>query len=215
MPPKKKKGGISGTAAPTPATGSGLPGTPDPSVPPSPAPLPPPSLAETLSYLHEPRPFKNPYYTKNHNRRAKNLKAVLNAEREKIRQDRERLKSLLEYEARMREKDKVKAENGDNMDVDGDRAKTGEEEEEEAPPPMTESERRAIEEDTSYLATEAAPSILPHPKYCDITGLEGPYTDPKTRLRYHDKSVYEIIQGLNLSTIGEYLSLRGAAPIVK
>lgn len=45
---------------------------------------------ETLSYLHYPRPFKNPYYTKNVNRRTKNLKAVLAAERERERQEREK-----------------------------------------------------------------------------------------------------------------------------
>ncbi|KAF9070708.1 hypothetical protein BDP27DRAFT_583662 [Rhodocollybia butyracea] len=49
-----------------------------------------PSLAEQLSYLHFPRPFKNPAYTKNINRRAKNLKNVLGQERERERLERER-----------------------------------------------------------------------------------------------------------------------------
>lgn len=48
------------------------------------------TLAEQLSYLHSPRPFKNPAYTKNVNRRAKNLKAVLTQERERERVERER-----------------------------------------------------------------------------------------------------------------------------
>jgi INO80 complex subunit C len=65
---------------------------------------------------------------------------------------------------------------------------------------------------------EAPPSILPQKRYCDITGLEvcplffllrsaldqslpvfkpkGPYTDPSSSLRYHDKSIYEAIKGL-------------------
>lgn len=60
---------------------------------------------------------------------------------------------------------------------------------------------------------EAPPSVIPHKHLCDITGLEvrvnfvtsyfdteqsrqAPYTDPTTGLRYHDKSVYEIIKGL-------------------
>ena len=63
-------------------------------------------------------------------------------------------------------------------------------------PILSPEERRMVEEDTSYTSTEAAPSFRPHPHYCDITGLEGPYTDPKTMLRYHDKDVYEIISGL-------------------
>jgi hypothetical protein len=61
---------------------------------------------------------------------------------------------------------------------------------------------------------EAPPSVLPHRHLCDITGLEvltgkmfltrlfyltikkAPYTDPTTGIRYHDKSVYEIVKGL-------------------
>lgn len=50
------------------------------------------SLAEQLSYLNNPRPFKNPYYNKNVNRRAKNLKTVLTQEREKDRLRREALR---------------------------------------------------------------------------------------------------------------------------
>lgn len=49
-----------------------------------------PSLAEQHSYLHAPRPFKNPAYTKNINRRTKNLKTVLGQERERERVERER-----------------------------------------------------------------------------------------------------------------------------
>lgn len=48
------------------------------------------TLAEQLSYLHYPRPFKNPNYNKNVNRRAKNLKAVLTQERERERVEREK-----------------------------------------------------------------------------------------------------------------------------
>ena len=42
-----------------------------------------------LSYLHQPRPFKNPAYTKNVNRRAKNLKTVLGQERDREKAERE------------------------------------------------------------------------------------------------------------------------------
>lgn len=147
------------------------------------------SFAESLSYLHEPRPFKNANYTKNHNRRAKTLKQVLNAERERVRTEREKLRLVLEAEAEA-EAAAASGENGENgekMEVD------------EAPrkiPTMTPEERRMVEEDACYTSTEAAPSTRPHPHYCDITGLSGPYTDPKTMLRYHDKDVYEIVRGL-------------------
>lgn len=43
---------------------------------------------------------------------------------------------------------------------------------------------------------EAPPSVLPLRHYCDITGLEAPYTDPATGLRYHDKSIYQVIKSL-------------------
>ena len=57
------------------------------------------TLAETLSYLHEPRPFKDPSYVKNANRRTKNLKTVLTQERERERVEREKRRA--EKEAQM------------------------------------------------------------------------------------------------------------------
>ncbi|ETW87827.1 hypothetical protein HETIRDRAFT_18299, partial [Heterobasidion irregulare TC 32-1] len=110
------------------------------------------------------RPFKNPGYAKNVNRRAKNVKTMLGQERERERQERER--------------------------------------------------RRLQREQ----AMDAPPSVLPQKHYCDITGLEAspaPYTDPVTGLRYHDKSIYELIKGLSSSAAKNYLSARGVNPIVK
>ncbi|KIP05891.1 hypothetical protein PHLGIDRAFT_128609 [Phlebiopsis gigantea 11061_1 CR5-6] len=148
----------------------------DPSTPPV------PTLAEQLSYLHYARPFKNPYYTKNVNRRAKNLKAVLTQERERERVERERRRQ----------------EREERMEVDG----------------ATEDD--VPEEDLpTYSSIEAPPSVLPQRKYCDVTGLEGPYTDPATGLRYHDKSIYELIKSLSTSAAKDYLSARGVNPIVK
>ena len=57
----------------------------------------------------------------------------------------------------------------------------------------------AADPDTSV---EAPPSLLPAKRYCDITGLQvrgtltqAPYTDPKTRLRYHSAEIYDIVKG--------------------
>ncbi|KAI9068879.1 hypothetical protein FKP32DRAFT_109037 [Trametes sanguinea] len=149
------------------------------------SPTPPvPTLAEQLSYLHNPRPFKNPNYTKNVNRRTKNLKAVLTQERERERTERERRRQ----------------EREENMDVDGEKK----------------AEDMPLDEDMpTYASIEAPPSVLPQRRYCDITGLEGPYTDPATGLRYHDKSIYELIKGLSATAAKEYLSARGVNPIVK
>jgi len=137
-----------------------------------------PSLAEQLSYLEAPRPFKNPNFVKKSSRRSKNLKAVLTQEREREKAERER-----------RRLEKIES----GMDVDG-------EQEEEIP---------------TYTSIEAPPSLMPQRHYCDITGLEAPYTDPATKLRYHDKSIYELIKGLSASSVKEYLAARGVNSIVK
>ena len=57
-----------------------------------------PSLAEQLSYLHAPRPFKNPAYTKNVNRMTKNLKTVLGQERERERVEREKKREEMDVD---------------------------------------------------------------------------------------------------------------------
>lgn len=61
-----------------------------------------------MSYLHSPRPFKNPNYTKNTNRRTKNLKTVLGQEREKERVERERRRQ--ERDSQAMDIDEVKKE---------------------------------------------------------------------------------------------------------
>ncbi|KAH9475809.1 Chromatin-remodeling complex subunit ies6 [Psilocybe cubensis] len=128
-----------------------------------------------------PRPFKNPNYTKNVNRRAKNLKAVLGQERERERAEREA--------RRIKREEALKTNPSAAADIPED-----------AP---------------TYTTIEAPPSVIPHKHLCDITGLEAPYTDPATGLRYHDKSVYEIIKGLSTSIAKDYLSARGVVSIVK
>jgi len=139
-----------------------------------------PSLAAQLSYLNQPRPFKNPAYTKHINRRTKTLKTVLGQERDREKSERE--------VRRLRKEESMK---------DDPEATT------------------IIEEVPTYTTIEAPPSVLPHLHLCDITGLEAPYTDPTTGLRYHDKNVYEIIKGLSTSIAKDYLSARGVNSIVK
>ncbi|CAE6522410.1 unnamed protein product, partial [Rhizoctonia solani] len=134
----------------------------------------PPSLVESLSYAHYSRPFKNPNYTKNTNRRAKSAKQVIGAEREREKLGREKLKAQ-------------------GMDA-------GWAEDPEA---------------TSFTSIEAPPSVLPQKRYCDITGLEAPYTDPTSGLRYHDKSIYELIKSLNPASMQAYRSVRNPHSVVK
>ncbi|KAG4304884.1 hypothetical protein PORY_001559 [Pneumocystis oryctolagi] len=48
----------------------------------------------------------------------------------------------------------------------------------------------------TYSNIEASPSLFPHTKWCDITGLHGLYTDPKTGLRFHNKEVFSVIKNM-------------------
>lgn len=69
----------------------------------------------------------------------------------------------------------------------------------------------------TYTNIESAPSLSPAQQkpYCDITGLPAPYTDPKTRLRYHDKEVFSVIRSLPQGVPEKYLEARGAHVVLK
>ncbi|KAI9681504.1 MAG: chromatin-remodeling complex subunit ies6 [Caeruleum heppii] len=69
----------------------------------------------------------------------------------------------------------------------------------------------------TYSNIESAPSLHPaHSRhYCDITGLHAPYTDPKTRLRYHDKEVFAVVRTLGQGVAEKYLEARGAHVVLK
>ncbi|KAM0325457.1 hypothetical protein ACHAQA_007444 [Verticillium albo-atrum] len=67
----------------------------------------------------------------------------------------------------------------------------------------------------TYTNIESAPSLAHTKRYCDITGLPAPYTDPKTRLRYHDKEVFGLIRGLPQGVAEQYLEARGAHTVLK
>lgn len=69
----------------------------------------------------------------------------------------------------------------------------------------------------TYTNIESAPSLHPaHRKhYCDITGLPAPYTDPKTRLRYHNREVFGVVRSLGQGVGDNYLAARGAHVVLK
>lgn len=69
----------------------------------------------------------------------------------------------------------------------------------------------------TYTNIESAPSLSPaHQRhYCDLTGLSGPYTDPKTRLRYHNREVFGVIRTLAQGVPEVYLEARGAHTVLK
>ena len=69
----------------------------------------------------------------------------------------------------------------------------------------------------TYTNIESAPSFHPSSqrRYCDITGLPAPYTDPKTRLRYHNKEVFGLIRTMGQSVVEGHLAARGAHTVLK
>lgn len=67
----------------------------------------------------------------------------------------------------------------------------------------------------TYTNIESAPSLAHSRHYCDLTGLEAPYTDPKTRLRYHNKEVFGLVRTLGQGVAEQYLEARGAHTILK
>jgi INO80 complex subunit C len=69
----------------------------------------------------------------------------------------------------------------------------------------------------TYTNIESAPSFHPSSqrRYCDITGLPAPYTDPKTRLRYHNKEVFGTIRTMPQNISESYLAARGAHTVLK
>ncbi|MQM09815.1 hypothetical protein Taro_042694 [Colocasia esculenta] len=66
-----------------------------------------------------------------------------------------------------------------------------------------------------YLNIESAPSTYPSKKFCDITGFEAPYIDPRTNLRYASADILKHIRYLPNESVQRYLSLRNAAVILK
>ncbi|KTW26697.1 hypothetical protein T552_02703 [Pneumocystis carinii B80] len=62
----------------------------------------------------------------------------------------------------------------------------------------------------TYSNIEASPSLFPCSKWCDITGLQGLYTDPKTGLRFHNKEVFSIIKNMTQGVEQQFLQLRGS-----
>ncbi|KAI9179783.1 chromatin-remodeling complex subunit ies6 [Blastocladiella emersonii ATCC 22665] len=59
-----------------------------------------------------------------------------------------------------------------------------------------------------WTTIRAAPSVRVQRKYCDITGLPAPYTDPATGLHYYNAEVYQHIKALPSNAVQSCLTLR-------
>jgi len=69
----------------------------------------------------------------------------------------------------------------------------------------------------TYTNIESAPSLHParQKPYCDITGLPARYTDPKTRLRYHNQEIFGLARTLPQGVAEKYLETRAAHTVLK
>lgn len=68
----------------------------------------------------------------------------------------------------------------------------------------------------TYTNIESAPSLHAAKKhYCDITGLPARYTDPKTKLRYHNQEIFGVVRTLPPGGPDQYLAARGANVVLK
>ena len=54
-------------------------------------------------------------------------------------------------------------------------------------------------------------STKPPRKLCDLTGLPGPYTCPRTQLRYHNLSVFKYLQELSSEHIEKFFEIKNYA----
>ncbi|WFD15519.1 chromatin-remodeling complex subunit ies6 [Malassezia arunalokei] len=159
-----------------------------------------PSLtSEDLSVYVDKHPFKSEAYLQKMGangapvptRRNKPLKQILNQEREAYYQKRGMV------DPTKKRGDSTPKRRKTEQDADG-----------EVPAPREEVPLRDV---PTYTSVQAPPSLLPPKRYCDLTGLMAPYTDPKTRLRYHSAEVYQIIKGFAPGADNAYLALRGDA----
>ncbi|GAA5952333.1 hypothetical protein JCM3765_001945 [Sporobolomyces pararoseus] len=172
--------------------------------------------SEDLSYFSHPKPFKNPHYDRKltgtiSSKRNKTLKQILVLERERIDKVLESRKLAILGEDQ-------------GMQIDG-QGEGGEEErqltEEEKEERRKKKERQELElmnafsQVVSYSSVEAPPSLLPPKKYCDVTGLEAKYVDPKSTLRYHNPEIYELVKSFQPAVIQAYLGVRGQGVVLR
>ncbi|GAA5961435.1 hypothetical protein JCM21900_004008 [Sporobolomyces salmonicolor] len=164
--------------------------------------------ADDLSYADVPRPFKNPHHvraqTGGAGKRSKSLKQILVMERERV----DRV-----LEGKKRRVDEVGETEG--MEVDPERGGEGTGRERERERAREERLQEAFGEVVSYASVEAPPSLMPQKKYCDVTGLEAKYVDPKSTLRYHNPEVYEVIKSFQPAVIQAYLAVRGQGVVLR
>lgn len=165
------------------------------------------SLIDELNYANAPRPFKNPNYAQKvaGNRRVKTAKQIIQLERERYVKPKKKARVAAQSQSVTAAGTPV-----DGMDVDDEAAQAAATAEALAEPEVVRKE-----DYIAYHEYEAPPSLRPSKKYCDVTGLEAPYTDPKSRLRYHNADIYELLKQFSSGAEQEYLMLRGQGMVIR
>ncbi|GAA5874317.1 hypothetical protein JCM8547_007561 [Rhodosporidiobolus lusitaniae] len=163
------------------------------------------ATADDFNIANCPRPFKNPYYSRGTStvgaRKNKSLKHVLTLERERI-------DKLLE-ERKAAALAKVEEELGVETEEESEMKR------EERRRRQDQAVQEVIGDVVSYASVEAPPSLLPQKRYCDVTGLEAKYLDPKSTLRYYNPEVYEVLRGFQPAVIQAYLAVRGMGVVLR
>ncbi|GAA5939008.1 Ies6p [Sporobolomyces koalae] len=165
---------------------------------------------DQLSYFGHSKPFKNPHYDRKTTgaigtKRNRSLKQILVLERERI-------DKVLE----LKKLSVLNEEPDSSMQVDQPVGGTETEE-------LNTRKRKEREEELmqvfsqviSYTSVEAPPSLMPPKKYCDVTGLEAKYVDPKSTLRYHNPEIYELVKTFQPAVIQAYLGVRGQGVVLR
>ncbi|GAA5887059.1 hypothetical protein JCM16303_007120 [Sporobolomyces ruberrimus] len=174
--------------------------------------------SDDLSYFSHPKPFKSPHYDRKSvgtigTKRNKSLKQILVLERERIDQVLERKKVAIFGipEETGQEPESMQVDN----EKDDEESRRLEKEKRKKKVQQEEELMKAFSEVVSYSSVEAPPSLLPPKKYCDVTGLEAKYVDPKSTLRYHNPEIYELVKTFQPAVIQAYLGVRGQGVVLR
>ncbi|KAI5301631.1 hypothetical protein KEM56_001518 [Ascosphaera pollenicola] len=153
-------------------------------------------LLESLDLTRQERPFRNPHWKPN-SRRNKNLKQILS-------EGKGNRKDSAAVRAR---KAQIQAQQQAQL------ARLQEASGTSTPTQQQQSQQQQV----TYTNIESAPSLraMGHKSYCDITGLPARYTDPKTRLRYHDREIFAVVRSLPQASADAYLEARRAGVVLK
>ncbi|KAF7713960.1 Chromatin-remodeling complex subunit C [Penicillium ucsense] len=174
-------------------------------------------LLSQLDIAALPKPFRNPHW-KPSTRRNKNVKAIIS---ETSRKEASQLATQTNSGAMTPVATDTMSTDGTKTPADGPGKNTNiAQAAQNLSTLVLEKNARAMYPSgpaVTYTNIESAPSLDPANKrhYCDITGLPGPYTDPKTRLRYHNKEIFGVIRNLSQGVPESYLEARGAHTILK